>query len=102
MNIRLLLTAAVGLCSPLFNPPARAQNTVLTYQGRVTANGANFTGMGRFKFALVTSANASQQATATATLTGGFVTSVTVVSGGSGYTSAPAVTFSGGGGSGAA
>ncbi len=51
MKIRLPLTAAVGLCGLLFNPPARAQNTVFTYQGGVTANGANFTGTGRFKFA---------------------------------------------------
>jgi len=101
MKNRLLLTAAVGLCGLFFNPPARAQNTVLTYQGRVTANGANFTGTGRFKFALVTSANASQQATATANLTVNFVTSITVVNGGSGYTSAPTVTITGGGGSGA-
>src|SRR6266702_2611732 len=91
MKIRLPLTAAVGLCGLLFNPPARAQNTVFTYQGGVTANGANFTGTGRFKFALVTSANASQQATATANLTVNFVTSITVVNGGSGYTGAPTV-----------
>ncbi len=101
MKIRLPLTAAVGLCGLLFNPPARAQNTVFTYQGGVTANGANFTGTGRFKFALVTSANASQQATATANLTVNFVTSITVVNGGSGYTGAPTVTITGGGGSGA-
>jgi hypothetical protein len=41
-------------------------------------------------------------ATATVTRTGNVVSSVTVVSGGAGYTSAPAVTFSGGGGTGAA
>lgn len=41
-------------------------------------------------------------ATATANITSGAVTSVDIVSGGSGYTSAPAVTFSGGGGTGAA
>lgn len=41
-------------------------------------------------------------ATATATLTSGAVSSVTVVSGGSGYASVPAVTFSGGAGTGAA
>jgi hypothetical protein len=32
-----------------------AQNTVFTYQGRVTDNGTNFTGAGQFEFALVTS-----------------------------------------------
>ncbi|TAJ78290.1 MAG: hypothetical protein EPO42_08070 [Gallionellaceae bacterium] len=40
-------------------------------------------------------------ATATATITGGVVTAITVTSPGSGYATAPAVAFSGGGGSGA-
>src|ERR1035441_6907520 len=81
---------------------AAAQGTAFTYQGRVTDNGTNFSGTGQFKFALVTSTNASSQATATAHLTGSFVTSCTVVLGGNGYTTPPAVSFSGGGGSGAA
>jgi hypothetical protein len=42
------------------------------------------------------------QAFATATVAGGAVTAVTVVGGGSIYTSAPTITFSGGGGTGAA
>jgi len=78
-----------------------AQNTEFTYQGRVTDNGTNFTGTGQFKFALVTSTNYNHVATATANLSGSFVTSYTIISGGSGYVSAPAVTVSGGGGSGA-
>ena len=40
-------------------------------------------------------------ATAVATVTSGFVTGITVTSGGAGYTSEPTVTISGGGGSGA-
>jgi len=44
---------------------------------------------------------AGEPATAVATITAGFVTGITVTSGGSGYTSEPAVTLSGGGGSGA-
>jgi formylglycine-generating enzyme required for sulfatase activity len=40
-------------------------------------------------------------ATAVATITAGFVTAITVTSGGSGYVSEPAVTLTGGGGSGA-
>jgi len=44
---------------------------------------------------------AGETATAVATITAGFVTGITVTSGGSGYTSEPVVTFSGGGGSGA-
>ena len=80
---------------------ARAQNTVVTYQGRVSSSGTNFTGAGQFKFALVTSTNTSALATATANLTGNFVTSYTVNSGGNGYVTPPTVTVSGGGGSGA-
>jgi hypothetical protein len=80
---------------------ALAQGTVFTYQGGVLDHGTNFTGTGQFKFALVTSTNDSYQATATATVTSGFVTSIAVTYGGSGHTSAPTVTFSGGGGSGA-
>ena len=78
-----------------------AQSTTFTYQGRATDNGTNFTGLGSFKFALVTSTNTSSQATATAHLTGSFVTSCTVVLPGNGYATPPAVSFSGGGGSGA-
>ena len=78
-----------------------AQNTVVTYQGRVTDNGTNFSGTGQFKAAIVTSTNNSHTATATANLSGGFVTSYTVTAGGNGYASAPAVTITGGGGSGA-
>ena len=74
---------------------------MFTYQGRVLDNGTNFTGMGQFKFALVTSTNTSRQATATAFVNSGFVTGYNVTDGGSGYPSPPAVTVSGGGGSGA-
>lgn len=103
MKTSLTIVIALGLCAGcLMNGQAAAQNTIFTYQGRVTDNGTNFTGPGQFKFALVTSTNASRQAAATANLTGGFVTSITVVNGGSGYATAPAVTLTGGGGSGAA
>src|SRR5207248_10823141 len=79
-----------------------AQSTVFTYQGRVLDNGTNFNGAGLFKFALVTSTNPGRQATATANVNGGFVTSYNVTGdGGSGYSTAPAVTISGGGGAGA-
>jgi hypothetical protein len=81
---------------------AAAQSTVFTYQGRVTDNGTNFNGSGQFQFALVTSTNFNLQATATANLSPPFVTSYNLLSGGSGYTNAPTVTVSGGGGSGAA
>jgi hypothetical protein len=91
-----LLVALNSQLSTMF-----AQPTTFTYQGLVADNGTNFTGTGQFKFALVLSTNAASQATATAQLTGSFVTSVNVVFGGNGYFTPPAVTFSGGGGSGA-
>jgi len=78
-----------------------AQAVTFTYQGLVTDNGTNFTGTGQFKFALVISTNASSQATARAFVTNGFMTSINVVSGGSGYTTTPTVAISGGGGAGA-
>lgn len=79
-----------------------AQNAVFTYQGRVSDSGTNFDGTGQFKFALVTSTNAANQATAVAHApSGGFITLIDVVYGGSGYLTAPVVTISGGGGSGA-
>src|SRR5438128_8401243 len=79
----------------------QAQNTVFTYQGRVTTNGSTFTGTGQFKFALVTSTNVSQQATATANPpSGGFVTIINVTFGGYGYFSPPSGNVTGGGGSG--
>jgi hypothetical protein len=78
-----------------------AQNTVITYQGRVMVDGTNFTGPGEFQFALVTSTNFNLQAIATANLSGTFVTSYNLISGGSGYTNVPTVTVFGGGGTGA-
>ena len=97
-----LLSLALGISISLPTGTALAQGTVFTYQGRVRANGTDFDGVGQFKFALVTSTNFNHQATATAQPpTGGFITVINVVSGGSGYTTAPAVTISGGGGSGA-
>jgi hypothetical protein len=96
-RLAIVVTFTCGLWS------AAAQGTAFTYQGRVTANGTPFTGAGQFKFALVTSTNFNHQATAAANPpSGGFITIINVTSGGSGYTGAPAVTISGGGGSGAA
>ena len=81
---------------------ARAQNTAFTYQGRVTVNGTNFTGVGQFEFALQVVTNTSRQATALPNLIGnppqslGSVFSCGISDGGSGYVTAPAVTFTGG------
>jgi hypothetical protein len=90
----LVLLSIAGI-----SPPLRAQNTTFTYQGLVSDNGTNFNGTGTFKFALVTTTNVASQATATAHLTGAFVTSCTIVLPGNGYTTPPTVTFVGGGGS---
>ena len=77
-----------------------AQNTTFTYQGRVQDNGTNFTGIGQFKFALLVATNTSSQPIVTINYGGAvgnlIVESVTVNYGGSGYVTAPTVTFSGG------
>ncbi len=96
--MRLVLLALA--CALNFNWAA-AQNSVISYQGRVTDNGTNITGAGQFEFALVTSTNVGLQATAVATNTSGFITGIRVVNPGNGYTTAPTITVSGGGGSGA-
>jgi hypothetical protein len=96
--IRLVMLALA--CTLNFNWAA-AQNSVISYQGLVTDNGSNFTGAGQFEFALVTSTNVGVQATAVATNTSGFITGIRVVNPGKGYTTAPTITVSGGGGSGA-
>jgi hypothetical protein len=78
---------------------------ILNYQGRIAVRGVNFDGNGQFKFALVdggtTTTPVTRTATGTAVNNSGFVTSITLIDGGVGYTSAPTVTLTGGGGSGA-
>jgi hypothetical protein len=102
MNNKLTSVAALLLCALSVQlSTCSAQDTLIAYQGRVLDNGTNFTGLGQFKFAIVTSTNTSRTAVATANITGGFVTSYNVTFGGGGYTSPPAVTVVGGGGSGA-
>ena len=48
MNIRIFFCLFLTSLST-----ALAQSQVMTYQGRLSASGTNFSGMGRFKFALV-------------------------------------------------
>jgi hypothetical protein len=74
---------------------ARAQNTVFTYQGRVTDNGTNFSGTGQFKFALVIGVDTNTPASpGSITIgAGGNIISIAVASGGSGYTTPPTVTI---------
>jgi hypothetical protein len=73
--------------------PLSAQTGAFSYQGRVTVHGDAFTGTGRFKFVLATTAASAGQATASAMVNGGFVTGYTVANGGAGYTNAPKVTI---------
>jgi hypothetical protein len=95
-SLFIMLSCLAGL------DQAAAQNTVFTYQGQVTDNGTNFNGIGQFQFALIASTNYNLTATATANLSGPFVISYNLISGGSGYTNSPTVAIYGGGGSGAA
>lgn len=106
MKNTLRIIGAILLFLTLNRFPFNAfgQGTAFSYQGRVTDNGTNFNGTGEFEFVLVTSTN-GQQATAAANMSGvspnEFVATINVNLGGTGYTVAPAVTISGGGGSGA-
>lgn len=91
---------AVVLCFVLGFPVAALADGVphmLNYQGRVAVDGQNFTGTGYFKFALVDGgSNQHRTATAVATVSGSNrIASVTVTNGGSGYTTAPAVSIEG-------
>jgi hypothetical protein len=75
---------------------------VISYQGRLQAGGTNHSGAGQFKLALVSpGTNVSRQATAVATVTSGFVTSIGVINGGAGYVDAPAVNITDATGNGA-
>lgn len=76
--------------------------TMISYQGRVQVSGTNFSGTGQFKFALVSpGTNINRRATAVATLTGAFLTSINLTDGGAGYLTPPAVTITDPTGSGA-
>jgi hypothetical protein len=71
-TIRLGWSALLGFL--LFQHASGQVPHVVSYQGRRTAHGTNFDGTGFLKFALVSGAtNAATQATASATLTYGFL-----------------------------
>ena len=80
------LAAGLSLCAAQVPP-------VLSYQGRVQANGSNFTGAGQFKLAIVDGGvNINETATARASVSaGGQITDIAVLDGGSGYASVPQV-----------
>ncbi len=90
-----LLTLALAVAGAA--QTSLAQTTVpnvITYQGRVNVGGQPFTGNGQFKFALVSAGtNTSQQAYASVDHPGGMLGTAMVYVGGSGYTTAPAISF---------
>lgn len=104
MNYARLASALAVLFFAPTHPVIAQTPVLLNYQGRVQTGTppADFTGTGQFKFALVAgTASISVQATATAVRTGNVVSGFTIVNQGNGYISAPAVTITGGGGTGA-
>ncbi len=100
-RLHQIFFAALFLLSGAVSTMAQVPQ-LLNYQGRIAVNGTNFTGTGQFKFALIsTSTNASVQATATGTVSYGFLVFIAVNNGGSGYTTPPAVTITDSTGTGA-
>ena len=87
LTIITALTAAAGALAQV--------PSIINYQGRLSAGGASlFNGPGQFKFALVNGGtNLSRQATAVATVSGGYLTIITVTDGGHGYGETPGVTM---------
>ena len=103
MKNTLSLTLRMIALSLLLQSTAPAQvPQLLNYQGRVSVNGTNFTGVGQFKFALVNNGAAiSGTASATAVISFGFLVNANITAAGAGYSNAPTVTVIGGGGTGA-
>lgn len=97
---RLALALLAATLTPLGLQAALPD--AVPYQGRVAVDGTNFTGTGQFKFAVYEHDTGTfTPASATATISGGFLTIVTVNSSGTGYSANVTVGFTGGGGSGA-
>lgn len=92
-RIPVSLRAAVLSFASVLSASAQVPH-LLHHQGRVAVAGVNFNGTGQFKFALVDAGtNLSRTATATATVAGGLITSVTVTDGGAGYTAIPSASI---------
>jgi hypothetical protein len=99
--ISVLIITTLCLCLP--SCVSAQVPGIINYQGRVSVGGTNFTGTGLFNFALVNAGvtTTGTQAAATATVSGGFLTIITVTYGGSGYTAPPSVTIADSSGTGA-
>ncbi len=99
----LILALAFAALATVATPRLHAAlPDAVPYQGRVAVEGVSFTGTGQFRFALYEHTTGDfATARAQASITNGFVTSITVTDSGSGYSNAVTVSFDGGGGSGA-
>lgn len=97
----LLKTALVVSLFPCAALLAQVPETI-HYQGKVTVDGEPFDGTGYFKFAIIDDGTENvSTATATANISEGLVTSLTLNEPGNGYTEPPPVKIVGGGGTGA-
>ena len=90
IQLLTIITALSAAAGALAQVPS-----IINYQGRLSVGGSNvFNGPGLFQFALVNGGtNLNRQATAVATVSGGFLTVITVTDGGQGYGETPAVTI---------
>ena len=80
---------------------AMAVPILLPQQGRILVGEAPFSGMGSFKFAIVSGPQGAEAATASPIVSNGFITGFTLENGGSNYATAPVVTITDSTGAGA-
>lgn len=93
-----LFTAALVCAIVSIASPAKSAPAAIHYQGQVSVGGTTFDGTGYFKFAIVDDGTEHiVPASATASVTNGFLTAITVVEAGNGYVEAPEIEFSGSG-----
>lgn len=98
----ILLLVVLAIAAVVPSRLGAAIPDALPYQGRVSVGGVNFSGTGHFKFAVYQHATGIfTPAGVSSTISGGSVSGIAVLSGGSGYSDSVTVRISGGGGSGA-
>jgi hypothetical protein len=90
------LLSSLALAAVILTGALHAAPPLINYQGRIVVGSKNFEGTGQFKFALV-DGGVNQNTPATATALVGVIGSpvffISVLNGGSGYVTAPAVTI---------